>query len=67
MPQFLTVAEAAVALRVEQQTITAWLRSGRLPGAKIGKLWFVPVSALERLEASAFTTKPAFLTGMVVK
>ena len=37
--QLLSVAEAAAFLKVHANTVRAWVRSGRIPGAKIGREW----------------------------
>ena len=34
--RFLTVDEAAAELRVSERTVLNWLRSGRLPGMRLG-------------------------------
>jgi len=36
-------------LGISQTTIYRWLESGQLPAVKIGKLWRIPVDALEEL------------------
>lgn len=35
----LTPEEVAARLKVKPRTVQEWLRSGRLPGLKLGKLW----------------------------
>jgi len=46
---FLTVAEAARYLKVSEPTIWRWIRSGRLPSVKVGRLRRVPLAALDGL------------------
>ena len=35
----LTPAQAAERLQITERTVYEWLREGRLPGHKIGRLW----------------------------
>jgi excisionase family DNA binding protein len=42
--------ELARRWRVHEQTVTAMLRSGRLRGFKLQKLWLVPRENIERFE-----------------
>jgi excisionase family DNA binding protein len=30
-----------------RNTIKGWMKSGRLPGKKVGNLWFIPADALD--------------------
>ena len=39
--EFLTPDEVAVKLRIDQETVLRWLRTGKLPGYKVGKHWRV--------------------------
>lgn len=40
------VEEAAKVLGVKPNAIRVWLRQGKLPGKKIGKLWMIPKDAV---------------------
>jgi len=40
---------AAAALGVKPETIRQWLRSGRLGGVKVGRLWRVRESDLQKV------------------
>jgi excisionase family DNA binding protein len=44
--EFLTVAEAAVLLKVNEQTVRHELAAQRLPGKKVGKEWRLSRTAL---------------------
>ena len=44
----LTPKEVADRLRVSEQTVLRWLRSGKLKGVKAGKLWRVEEEELEK-------------------
>ncbi len=39
--EYLTPEEVAVRLKVAERTVYGWLRSGRLHGVKLGRLWRV--------------------------
>lgn len=40
MPDFMTPAEVAAAARVSVRSVERWLKSGRLPGVRLGpKTW----------------------------
>jgi excisionase family DNA binding protein len=45
--QLLTPEEAAARLKMSRLTIGDWLRSGKLQGVKVGRLWRVRESELE--------------------
>jgi excisionase family DNA binding protein len=45
--EFLTPEEVAARLKVQPRTVQEWLRTGRLPGLKLGKLWRIRESDLE--------------------
>lgn len=48
-----TVSEVAERLRLHQQTIREWLRTGKLRGVRLGGTkagWRVPAEEIERLE-----------------
>jgi len=44
--QILTVPQAAARLQVSERTIYEWLREGKLPGRKIGKVWRLSAEVL---------------------
>ncbi|RJR42291.1 MAG: DNA-binding protein [Deltaproteobacteria bacterium] len=46
--QLLTPEEAAARLKISRLTLGNWLRSGKLKGVKVGRLWRVPESGLEK-------------------
>ena len=45
--QLLTPEEAAARLKISRLTLGDWLRSGKLNGVKVGRLWRVRESDLE--------------------
>ena len=49
MEKLLRVSEAAEKLGVGKSTIRLWIRQGRIRAVKIGKLWRIPQSEIERL------------------
>jgi excisionase family DNA binding protein len=50
-PYLVTIDEAAPLLRAHPVTLRAHLRTGELPGIKIGHRWFMSSQVLERLLA----------------
>jgi excisionase family DNA binding protein len=49
---FITTTEAAQRLGITRQTLSAYLRQGKLRGVKLGKEWRIPRSEFERLLAA---------------
>jgi excisionase family DNA binding protein len=47
MDELLTAEQAAAILQLSPKTIKDWLRAGKLPGCKIGRLWRVKPEDLE--------------------
>lgn len=49
--QWLIASEAAEAVGVSRRTMQAWLRAGKVAGARQGKsgLWLIPASSLSSL------------------
>jgi excisionase family DNA binding protein len=46
MSRILTVEETAEVCQVTPRTVYDWLKLGRIPGRKVGKVWRVPEEAL---------------------
>ena len=44
--KILTVPQAAAHLQVSERTVYEWLRDGKLPGRKIGKVWRMSTDAI---------------------
>jgi acetyl-CoA synthetase len=49
MESLLTVEEAAELMKVKVDTIRRWLRNGTLKGRKIGRIWRIAESDLNKL------------------
>jgi excisionase family DNA binding protein len=47
MNALLTVEEAAATLKLAPKTLRDWLRTGKLPGVKMGKRWLIREQDLE--------------------
>lgn len=47
--KLLTPEQAAERLNVSDWTIRAWLRSGRIKGVKIGKLWRISEDEIDAM------------------
>jgi excisionase family DNA binding protein len=45
--KILTVPQAAARLQVSERTVYEWLRDGKLPGRKIGKVWRMSADAID--------------------
>jgi excisionase family DNA binding protein len=45
--KILTVPQAAARLQVSERTVYEWLRDGKLPGRKIGKVWRMNADAID--------------------
>jgi len=48
MQSFLTPEEVADKLNVPERTIIRWLRTGYMPGVKLGKEWRIDPEELEK-------------------
>lgn len=46
MRRVLTPAQAAELLQVSEKTVLNWLRAGKIPGRKVGRLWRIPHEAI---------------------
>ncbi|MDZ4131564.1 MAG: helix-turn-helix domain-containing protein [Dethiobacteria bacterium] len=44
--EYLTVEEAAAILKVRENTVRDWLKSGKLKGHKIGRIWRLTEEAI---------------------
>ena len=53
MTEFMTVAEVAETLRVNQETVRRWIRSGALPATRLGRDYRISVAALETMTGTA--------------
>ena len=56
--QLLTAKEAAARLNVSRRTLMRWIRTGQVPGVKLGRDWRIDPNDLERI-IEARKTKPA--------
>lgn len=57
--RYLTVEEVAAAMRVSKMTVYRLLRSGELPGVRVGRSFRVPQDALEAyLRSSSTVPRP---------
>lgn len=55
--ELLTPEDVALRLRVKPRTVQEWLRTGRLSGLKLGKLWRIRESDLELFLGCTATTE----------
>jgi len=49
MGRTLTIQQAADKLQVRPNTVRRWIRRGRIPGCKIGRIFRIPEEELERV------------------
>jgi acetyl-CoA synthetase len=49
MENHFTVEEAARSLKLTVDTVRRWLRDGTIHGRKLGRVWRIPESELQRL------------------
>jgi excisionase family DNA binding protein len=54
--RLLTPEAAANRLGIAPRTLREWLRSGKLPGVKLGRLWRVKETDLEAFIAKSATS-----------
>ena len=47
MTRTITVEQAADRLQVKPNTVRAWIKQGRIPGRKIGRVYRIPEQALD--------------------
>jgi excisionase family DNA binding protein len=58
--EFLTVAQVAEALKLNQQTIRNWIDQGSLRALRIGRRVRIRRTEFERLVSSGLTQKPTY-------
>ena len=56
---FLTVADVAELLKLNQQTVRNWIDQGSLPALRVGRRVRIRRSDLERLLANGYIARPA--------
>ena len=55
---FLTVAEVAEMLKLNQQTVRNWIDQGSLPALRVGRRVRIKRSDFERVLAESYTGEP---------
>jgi excisionase family DNA binding protein len=65
MSRMMTVDQAAERLQVKPNTIRTWIKEGRIPGRKIGRVYRIPETALDAFvrEVPMPASPPRRLTG----
>jgi excisionase family DNA binding protein len=58
LEEFLTVAEVAEMLKLNQQTVRNWIDQGSLPAVRVGRRVRIRRSDLERVLEEGYTTPP---------
>jgi acetyl-CoA synthetase len=59
MENHLTVEETARSLKLTVDTVRRWLRDGTIHGRKLGRVWRIPESELQRLGNERIIKKDA--------
>jgi excisionase family DNA binding protein len=59
LEEFLTVAEVAEMLKLNQQTVRNWIDQGSLPAVRVGRRVRIRRSDLERVLEEGYTTTSA--------
>jgi excisionase family DNA binding protein len=49
MPQYVTVPALARALGLHRRTVYNWVREGRIPSERVGRMHLIPASLLATL------------------
>ena len=52
LSKYLTVPEAAAELGVSRQRVGQIIQAGRLPAERVGRIWLVPLAAVEAVKRS---------------
>jgi excisionase family DNA binding protein len=60
----ITVEQAAQRLQVTPNTIRTWIKQGRIPGNKIGRVYRIPEQALDQFTGGPSPVKPATRTAL---
>jgi len=55
-PSMLRVGEVAALLQVSGNTVTRWIRQGRLPAVRVGRCWRIPRNDMVRWLDARSTT-----------
>ena len=56
--EVLTLDEAAARLKLARKTVRDWVRAGKIPGFKLGRVWRVKASAVEQAIEAAEAKQP---------
>ena len=65
--KWIRAKEAARRLSVSERTIYAWLRSGRVPGWKLGKMWMIGEDVVENLTSPSQLYPPTPTPSTTIK
>lgn len=57
--EFLTVAEVAEVLKLNQQTVRNWIEQGSLPAVRVGRRVRIKRADFERVLAEGYSATPA--------
>lgn len=49
MAEWVSIEEASRMLEVSRQSVWRWVRTGRMPGLKVGHVWMISKANVERM------------------
>ena len=59
MSRTLTIQQAADKLQVKPNTVRRWIKHGRIPGCKIGRIFRISEAVLERVLSGETINRPS--------
>jgi excisionase family DNA binding protein len=62
MSRTLTIEQAAAKLQVKPNTVRRWIKHGRIPGCKIGRIFRISEADLDRVLSGESMGKPALVS-----
>lgn len=62
MSRTLTIEQAAAKLQVKPNTVRRWIKRGRIPGCKIGRIFRISEDDLDRVLSGESMGKPALVS-----
>ena len=64
MSRTLTIEQAAAKLQVKPNTVRRWIKHGRIPGCKIGRIFRISEDDLDRVLSGESISKPPAVTAI---
>jgi len=67
MSRTLTVEQAAAKLQVKPNTVRRWIKHGRIPGCKIGRIFRISEADLDRVLSGGTVARPEVERAVLVR